>query len=139
MILGCGLARFDGEGPPTPVADRLYKILITESAFLIWKLRNDCVISNEGVPVSKPAVHNRWLQIINERLSIDRNLTSELKHGKQYSLSIPLVLETWKGTLKDEGVLPENWIRGPEVLVGIEPLRSNRPLSPPVGRRGRNR
>ncbi|KAJ7257689.1 hypothetical protein C8J57DRAFT_1074364, partial [Mycena rebaudengoi] len=53
---------------------------------VVWKLRNECVISNEGVPATKPEVHNRWFQIINERLSIDRNLTSDIKHGKQYSL-----------------------------------------------------
>ncbi|KAJ7247691.1 hypothetical protein C8J57DRAFT_973806, partial [Mycena rebaudengoi] len=101
-------------------ADRLFRILITESVFLIWKLRNDCVIANDGVLASKPAIHNRWLQLINERLTIDRNLTSEIKHGKQYSLSVPLILETWKGTLKGEEDLPDDWVRGPEVLVGIE-------------------
>ncbi|KAJ7185383.1 hypothetical protein C8R46DRAFT_820360, partial [Mycena filopes] len=42
-ILGCGLASFtDENGRPLPGATRLYHILISESLFLIWKIRNDC-------------------------------------------------------------------------------------------------
>ncbi|KAJ7441168.1 hypothetical protein B0H11DRAFT_2204861 [Mycena galericulata] len=87
------------------------------------------VIGHDGVPASEQEIHNRWLHAINERIEIDRNLTNHLK----------FVLETWKGVIKDEDKLPDDWLRGPEVLVGIAPKRSLRPPSPPVGRRGRNR
>ncbi|KAJ6453427.1 hypothetical protein C8R47DRAFT_929604, partial [Mycena vitilis] len=44
-ILGCGLAEFrDEEGKVKRGTQRLYRILMSESAYLIWKLRNDRVI-----------------------------------------------------------------------------------------------
>ncbi|KAJ7908071.1 hypothetical protein B0H13DRAFT_2233358 [Mycena leptocephala] len=126
-ILGSGLARFkDAAGKPQPALARLYKILMTESAHIIWKLR-----SNE--------VHNRWLKVINECLEIDRILTNKLKYGKQHALAPSLVLETWGGTLLGEDELSDDWLREPGVLVGIAPKRSRRSPSPPSGRWGRNR
>ncbi|KAJ7458711.1 hypothetical protein B0H11DRAFT_1693074, partial [Mycena galericulata] len=86
---------------------------------LIWKLRCERVIGHDGVPASEQEIHNRWLHAINERIEIDRNLTNHLKFGKQYSVAPSLVLETWKGVIKDEDKLPDDWLRGPEVLVGI--------------------
>ncbi|KAJ7239144.1 hypothetical protein C8J57DRAFT_1086539, partial [Mycena rebaudengoi] len=95
----------------------LYCILMTESAHLIWKLRCESVIGNDGVAPTINKVHNRRLHMINERIKIDISLTSELKYGKEYSLASFPVLDTWKWTLKDEEGLPENWIRGPGVLA----------------------
>ncbi|KAJ7843932.1 hypothetical protein B0H13DRAFT_2239252 [Mycena leptocephala] len=139
-ILGSGLAVFkDDAGKPQPTLARLYKILMTESAHVIWKLRCDSVIGCGGTPPSTHEVHNRWVKIMNERLEIDINLTNKSKYGKQYALSPTLVLDTWRGTLLDEGTLPADWLREPGVLVGITPKRSLRSPSPPVGRRGRNR
>ncbi|KAJ7846786.1 hypothetical protein B0H13DRAFT_1646440, partial [Mycena leptocephala] len=139
-LLGCGLANFKGEnGKNSPATAQLYRILITESLYLIWKLRCECVISRDGEAPSENEIHNRWVSQMNERLSIDRALTNRIKFGKQYSLAPSLVLGTWKGSLLDEDKLPKDWLRDPEVLVGIMPMRSRRSPSPPVGRRGRNR
>ncbi|KAJ7234092.1 hypothetical protein C8J57DRAFT_1090027 [Mycena rebaudengoi] len=116
-LLGCNLASLsDSSGRVSP-AGWLYCILMTESAHLIWKLRYESVIGNDGVAPTINKVHNRWLHMINERIKIDISLTSELKYGKEYSLASSPVLDTWKGTLKDEEGLPENWIRGPGVLA----------------------
>jgi hypothetical protein len=77
---------------------------------------------------------------MNECFEIDYNLTDALRYSKQYSIAPSVVLETWRGVLEDEDHLPDNWLRGPEVLVGIAPEGSQRSPSPPiVGRRGRNR
>ncbi|KAJ7780648.1 hypothetical protein DFH07DRAFT_765167 [Mycena maculata] len=47
-ILGCGLAEFcDENGKAKRGTQRLYQILISESAYLIWKLCNDRVISRD--------------------------------------------------------------------------------------------
>ncbi|KAJ7913072.1 RnaseH-domain-containing protein [Mycena leptocephala] len=140
-ILGCSLGSFITEGRKSPATARLYKILISESTHLIWKLRCEFVVGREGIePASKQEVHNRWVHTINERLKIDRNLTDVVRYGKQYYFAPSVVLETWKGVLEDEDHLPDNWLRGPGVLVGIAPKRSQRsPSLPPVGRRGRNR
>ncbi|KAJ7610029.1 hypothetical protein DFH06DRAFT_1016813 [Mycena polygramma] len=139
-MLGCGLATFkDENGKNSPPTTRLFRIIMTESMHLIWKLRCDCVIARDGEPPTLNEIHNKWVAIINERLTIDRALTNRVKFGKQHSLPPSLVLDTWKGSLLDEDKLPKDWLRDPEVLVGIVPMRSRRSPSPPVGRRGRNR
>ncbi|KAJ7779935.1 hypothetical protein B0H16DRAFT_1300123, partial [Mycena metata] len=140
LLLGSSLAIFkDGNGKPQPAKSRLYRILVSESAHVIWKLRCDSVIGRGGVPPTTNEVHNRWIKIINGRLEIDINLTNKVKYGKQQVIPPSLVLETWRGTLHREGELPVDWLREPGVLVGIAPLRSRRSPSPPSGRRGRNR
>ncbi|KAJ7154163.1 hypothetical protein C8R46DRAFT_839212, partial [Mycena filopes] len=116
-VLGCKLATFKADGRLAPADARLYVIIITESLYLIWKLRCEYVVSREGAdPASAREIHNRWVHVINERLEVDRHLTDHLRYGKQFSIAPSLVLETWKGVLEDEIKLPENWLRGPEVL-----------------------
>jgi ribonuclease HI len=139
-LLGSGLASFTVEGRKSPADDRLYKILITESTHLIWKLRCEFVVGREGTdPPSDHEVRNKWVFAMNERIEVDRNLTNTLKYGKQYSVAPSLILGTWRGVLKDKDQMPDDWLREPEVLVGIAADRSRRPPSPPVGRRSRNR
>jgi ribonuclease HI len=61
MILGAGQVRFESErteedGPrPEAGIQRLFKILISESAYLIWLLRNERVIQrgNAGMPTNQ--------------------------------------------------------------------------------------
>ncbi|KAJ7699732.1 hypothetical protein B0H16DRAFT_1668784 [Mycena metata] len=126
-ILGCGLAFISDEnGKQLPGASRLFRILISESLFTIWKIRNDCVITNNGVSLTLKAIHNKWLFAVNKRLELDHAMASRQRH----------VLQTWTSTLKDEDKLPENWLRVPRVLVGVEP---HQPSSTPARRRGRNR
>ncbi|KAJ7699841.1 hypothetical protein B0H16DRAFT_1348916, partial [Mycena metata] len=139
-IMGAALATFpDTNGKDSQSAACLYRIIMTESMYLIWKIRCEVVIKNNGEPKTITEIHNRWVALINERLKIDRNLTNQMRFGKQHSLPPSLVLETWKGTLLDEDKLPPLWLREPVVLVGILPIRSLRSPSQPVGRRGRNR
>jgi ribonuclease HI len=101
-----------------PGTTRLYKILITESAHLIWKLRNERVIQQTGsAPLAK--IQNRWLKTINTRLAIDCAMTDKFKYEKK-ALSISFVKRTWKKTLKDEHTLAKDWPRtGIGVLVGV--------------------
>ncbi|KAJ6463824.1 hypothetical protein C8R47DRAFT_1057618 [Mycena vitilis] len=135
-ILGAGLASFEDEdGKKLPNTARLYKILLTESMYLIWKIRCEVVIGGGGVEKTPTEIHNRWVAAVNERLEIDRNLTNQKGSSILGSSTRP----TWRGTLKDEDKLPDKWLSEPEVLVGILPIRSLRSPSPPVGRRGRNR
>ncbi|KAJ7911321.1 hypothetical protein B0H13DRAFT_1614752, partial [Mycena leptocephala] len=137
--LGCGLATIlDEKGRTLPGASRLYRILISESIYVIWKIRNDSVIGQGGEPVPDNKIHNKWLHAINLRLKFDCVLTNYTKYGKQSSIKTSLVLQTWSSTLADEDKLPENWIREPRVLVGTEPPSSHPPPQP-SGRRGRNR
>ncbi|KAJ6581584.1 ribonuclease H-like protein [Mycena capillaripes] len=83
----------------------LYRILISESAHLIWRLRCE-------------RIHNRWLKSINNRLGLDCALTNGAKWGKK-AIKKLLVLGTWSKTLKNEDNLPKDWTWEAEVLVGI--------------------
>ncbi|KAJ7435772.1 hypothetical protein B0H11DRAFT_2366404 [Mycena galericulata] len=60
------------------------------------------------------------------------------KRAPKVRLYIDKPLETWSSTLKNEEDLPENWLKEPKVLVGIELMRSP-PPSQPADRPGRNR
>jgi ribonuclease HI len=95
-ILGCGLAVFENEKRRAVTSTaRLYRIMITESLYLIWKLRCECVIGRNGEPPTENEIVNRWVHVMNERLEVDINLTDKFKFGKQYSIPPRLVLDTW--------------------------------------------
>jgi hypothetical protein len=96
---------------------------VSESAFLIWKLRCTRIIElgeNEVLWPSKQEIHNWWIHAISRHLALDQAMTNT-RYGKK-ALNKFLVLHTWSGVLKDEASLPEDWIRQPGVLVGIVPL-----------------
>ncbi len=95
LILGCGLARI------APAGDkRLWKIIIAESAYLIWFLRCKRVIENEGRPFAEAEIRNKWVKRMNERLRLDCRMTD--KKFEKRALSKKLVHQTWEGTLKDD-------------------------------------
>ncbi|KAJ7882703.1 hypothetical protein B0H13DRAFT_1890726 [Mycena leptocephala] len=118
-ILGCGLAEFkDDRGRLKRGTQRLYRILISESAYLIWKLRNDRVISRDGTLATEDEIINKWKFAINQRLQVDKMLANRPCKGKRPALLPQLVLETWSNTLDNETSLPADWLREPRVLVG---------------------
>ncbi|KAJ7054188.1 hypothetical protein C8F01DRAFT_995694, partial [Mycena amicta] len=114
----------DPNGKELKGSSRLYKILLSESVFLIWKIRCEVVTQDDGVPKDEAKIHNRWLAIINERLEMDKSLTNQRRFGKIHSIHPCLVLDTWRDTLADETQLPDDWIRQDGVLVGMAPMRS---------------
>ncbi|KAK7683569.1 hypothetical protein QCA50_013407 [Cerrena zonata] len=102
---------------------RLYMILMTESAYLIWKLRNERRIRHspeENFSHSTTEITNRWYNMINNRLTLDRAMANPAKFAKK-ALDPDIVLKTWSGVLQNEQDLPNDWIREPEVLVGRGP------------------
>ncbi|KII84387.1 hypothetical protein PLICRDRAFT_74436, partial [Plicaturopsis crispa FD-325 SS-3] len=118
-IMACGLAEFkDNQDSPRPGAARLYRIIMSESAHLIWRIRCERRISREDDPQqyhSKAEIHNRWLHAINTRLTLDRAMTDRKKYGNK-ALPSQMVLNTWSGTLMNEDALPDDWIRQTGVL-----------------------
>ncbi|KAJ7704840.1 hypothetical protein B0H17DRAFT_1156904 [Mycena rosella] len=96
---------------------RLYRLLISESAHLIWRMRNERVIQEKGV-ASTREIYNCWLKMMNNRLELDRAMTNDYKYGKK-AIKKMLVLKMWSKVLKDEDKLPEDWTWETEVLVGI--------------------
>ncbi|KAJ7815790.1 ribonuclease H-like protein [Mycena olivaceomarginata] len=125
-ILGCSLAEFkNSKGKLDREASRLFRILVTESAYLVWSLRCERVISRGNDPSkyhSEIEIHNRWLSRINYRLKMDQLLTDIGRYGNR-ATKVDRVLRTWDGILMDNENLPGNWIWQSGVLVGIGSLR----------------
>ncbi|KAK0217787.1 hypothetical protein IW262DRAFT_1449049 [Armillaria fumosa] len=119
-ILACGLAQFCNKKNQLLYGkNRLYRILISESAFLIWKLCCEQRITkqdNETKWHSRIEIHNRWVACINQRLMLDCQIAKTCTKKKE-NLSPKLVLHTWSGCLYEEEKLPDNWIRQPGVLL----------------------
>ncbi|KAJ7802283.1 hypothetical protein B0H14DRAFT_2614429 [Mycena olivaceomarginata] len=105
-ILACGFAEVEdasGKRDRLRGADRLYRILVSETAHLIWKLRCLRVIERGSDPsryFSEYEIHNRWLACINARLRTDILLTDRKKFGNR-ALNFKRVTNTWKHVLKD--------------------------------------
>ncbi|KAJ7037581.1 hypothetical protein C8F04DRAFT_952415, partial [Mycena alexandri] len=112
QIMACATTRKKDTG-----TTRLFRILISESAYLIWRLRNERVIQ-ENPPASQDEIYNRWLRGMNIRLRLDCALTNVGKYGKR-AIKKDLVQKTWVKVLKNEVNLPRDWMRETEVLVGI--------------------
>jgi ribonuclease HI len=122
VIVGCAMASFlTKTGQRRPGAERLYRILMTESAHLIWRIRCERILerSNKEEWHTTGEIQNRWLYAINKRLSLDQAMTNKKYETK--AISAKTVLNTWSGTLPNELSLPDNWINLPGVLVGIGP------------------
>ena len=94
-------------------ATRLLRILITESAYLIWVLRCERVIGEKNI--HERGIRSRWLRAINLRLTNDKLIATKKKRKKGFT---NLVVNTWEHVLSKEGDLPNNWINMREVLVG---------------------
>ena len=118
-ILGCGLANFKSNDKPDKGLNRLYRILVSETAYLIWKLRNERRIRDDkGAVQSVDETFNRWTHALNKRLTTDRILTNSERFKKK-AIDRKLVKNTWKNCLKNEEDLPANWPTAKGVLVGI--------------------
>ena len=101
-----------------------YQIIVSETAYLIWKMRNERRIKGEDSPNnmnSDAETCNRWTHAINKRLTIDCALTDNTKFGKR-ALNSKTVKSTWKNCLKDKEDLPTEWYRLKGVLVGISSM-----------------
>ncbi|KAI0361600.1 hypothetical protein OH77DRAFT_1546125, partial [Trametes cingulata] len=106
--------------------DRLLRIVMTESVYLIWKLRCERLLDDkyDAKDGHHPAeITTRWLACINSRLSVDKS-QAHLRLGAAVP-SRAEVLATWQGVLADECSLPEDWVDIGEVLVG-NPLSTAR-------------
>jgi hypothetical protein len=134
-ILGIGLLEIiDSEGKPVPGATRLLQILISESAYLIWLIRNEWCMRREQDPTkihSRKEVKARWKAAIERRMRHDKILTNRIAFSRK-ALSDKLVEATWAKAERVLREIPTDLDRPARrgVLVGDE--RERRP-------RGRNR
>ncbi|KAJ3838514.1 hypothetical protein F5878DRAFT_652017 [Lentinula raphanica] len=115
-ILACGAINLqDQNGKALPGESRLFRILISESAHLIWKLRNERVINGTDPP-NLERITKRWRTAIEGRYKIDLSLTSK-RFGKR-QLSKQTLGGTWNNIIQDrDKSSPAPW-GGTGVLVG---------------------
>ncbi|KAK0473530.1 ribonuclease H-like protein [Armillaria luteobubalina] len=105
IALGATLVQIrNADGEVDTAATHFYRILMTETMHLIWKIHYE--------------VHNMWIDTLNKRLTIDHLLVNRQRYGSK-ALMKAKVLSTWRGTLLDEKSLPEDWTNQTRVLVGM--------------------
>ncbi|EPS97574.1 hypothetical protein FOMPIDRAFT_1128232 [Fomitopsis schrenkii] len=119
--------RRDGEKRPQCGAERLWRIIVTEATFLIWKLRCERVISHSEENEwqhTRTEIQNRWMAALTKRMRNDVAST----HWRNGSLAIKKtkIMNTWHDVLKDRDRLPKDWI-SKRVLVGIAPVEDTEP------------
>ena len=118
IVLGCGsiTPSQPTNDNPTPQAiakARITRILLSESAYLIWSLRCERVIA--GRIHTTDSIRSRWLNKLNTRPLIDRQRASS-SHRLDLRRQI---YHTWTPLLANKPDLPPNWVTDPEVLVGV--------------------
>ncbi|KAL0562895.1 hypothetical protein V5O48_019183, partial [Marasmius crinis-equi] len=119
-IIGAGLAKTEKAKPSENNSgeNRLWRILIAESAHLIWVMRCERILEKENTAFSENEVRARWRTRMNGRIALDQRLTNK-KYGPK-AVSTYTVENTWTGTIHEETQLPDKWPQRPGVLVGIE-------------------
>ncbi|CAK5283645.1 unnamed protein product [Mycena citricolor] len=111
-IMACGAIDTGDAG-----LSRFFRILVSESAHLIWRMRCERVIQEKD-EATENEISNRWSRTLNTRLLIDCKMTNKTKYGAK-AIKPSLVRKTWAKTLQNEERLPEDWTKRGGVLVGI--------------------
>ncbi|CAK5278421.1 unnamed protein product [Mycena citricolor] len=111
-IMACGAVTLGNAS-----LSRLFRIVVSESAHMIWRLRCERVIQEKD-EASRREIQNRWLRAINTRLLIDCVMTNTARYGPK-AIKPSLVRKTWTKTIQNEEHLPDDWTKGGGVLVGV--------------------
>ena len=125
-IVNVGLTAGVISGPKTvPAQARLWRILITESAHLIWRLRCERVIGHDedtNWEHTAKAVAAKWRRVMDSRLRQDVTATSP-RFGR-LAVDAKLVRDTWRDLVPTQksASAQGQWTRSIDrVLVGIDP------------------
>ncbi|KAJ7802055.1 hypothetical protein B0H14DRAFT_2255761, partial [Mycena olivaceomarginata] len=70
---------------------RLFRIIVSESPYLIWKVRKEQVVG--GWKHTETEIHNRWVSFMDMQLKMDQLLTDRSRYGNE-ALDIRKVLHT---------------------------------------------
>ncbi|EIN11218.1 hypothetical protein PUNSTDRAFT_62851 [Punctularia strigosozonata HHB-11173 SS5] len=131
LILGCGAIQIKETNQETGIdtlrtnRSRLMKILISESAHLIWTLRCERTIQDRTH--SGETIRRRWELAIQRRLESDHTMACRTVRTASHARKVQ---GTWDGMLANEQALPDDWAKRREVLVGIKLPRLRRPEPP---------
>ncbi|KAF5325977.1 hypothetical protein D9611_000917 [Ephemerocybe angulata] len=100
-ILSCGLP---SSGAADAGKNRLFTIVMSELAWLIWTRRCKWVIEDEGSEekrVSSPEANNLWHARMNSKLTFDL-LATNIRKYKKKAFDKTLVHDTWTGVVEPE-------------------------------------
>ena len=123
--LGAACARLESEaGERNLPGEALWIILVSESIYLIWRLRCERVIQNDGAEFSKHEVTRRWYAAIDQRLDLDRRACAA--YLGRSALKPAMIACIWEPIVHARGGLPQNWVTDSGVLVGIKRGRRRR-------------
>ncbi|EPT02327.1 hypothetical protein FOMPIDRAFT_1108628, partial [Fomitopsis schrenkii] len=100
----------EGEKKKQEGATRLWRILLTESTFLVWKLRCERVIGHdedENWTHTEREIKNRWMAAITTRMRAD--VTSTHWRNGPLATKKSKVHDTWHDVLEGAESLPDDW------------------------------
>jgi hypothetical protein len=105
--------------------DRLRAIVVTEAAWVIWVLRGEWRIEDDGDPTKKPTKpdsENRSIYALNQKLTLDIMASDEKKYKKK-AIDGDLSLITWSNVVNSNQTLEKSlkYHRNCGVLVSIGP------------------
>ncbi|KAJ2968598.1 hypothetical protein NUW54_g13169 [Trametes sanguinea] len=119
-IIGAACVRMQNQaGSRNLYEEERWAVLAIESAHLIWKLRCERVIANEGAEFTEREVTNRWYTALGRRLDVERRATM-LTPGKKGSARAKRIDGVWRPLLEDDGLDSHDWVTDNGVLVGIK-------------------
>ncbi len=117
-IFGAACAIFKtAEGSRKTANEQLWCILCTESAHLIWKLRCERVIQNDGAAFTEQEITNRFYAALDSRLCLDRRTAAQARSKR--AMNPGMVERIWKPIIEGGDELPPKWVVNGGVLVGI--------------------
>ncbi|KAI0323485.1 hypothetical protein GY45DRAFT_1264491, partial [Cubamyces sp. BRFM 1775] len=119
-IMGAACVAFWTEnGTRNSTTKKRWRTLAVESAYLIWKLRCERVISRNGLEFTEQEVRNRWYVTLDRRLSLERQVVA-LAPAKCRAKLARVLEAVWSPILNSSSDLPPNWVVNGGVLVGIK-------------------
>ncbi|KAI0764252.1 hypothetical protein BD413DRAFT_698561 [Trametes elegans] len=121
-IMGAACAVIRPSGPTSErsaAAEDRWAILATESAHLIWKLRCERVITNNGAEFTERAVTNRWYAMLARRLDLERKVVALTPGKKRAKLQVKLDA-VWRPLIENLSDQSVDWVTDSGVLVGIK-------------------
>ncbi|TFK85083.1 ribonuclease H-like protein [Polyporus arcularius HHB13444] len=113
----CAVFR-NADGAQSAALEQLWCILSTEALHLIWRLRCERVIQNEGRNFTESEVANRFYAAMDARLDLDRR-TAAIAHGRK-ALRQKDVERIWLPVIGNDKELPPKWVVDSGILVGIK-------------------
>ncbi|EJD51084.1 hypothetical protein AURDEDRAFT_57515 [Auricularia subglabra TFB-10046 SS5] len=102
LILGCASVRVRDRFTDRILRlERIFKIVVSESAFLIWKIRCEARMEHGGDPewhLPKDAIAERWWKVIRRRKHQDIASVDKVRYGKKAKPKGE-IYETWRDPL----------------------------------------